>query len=778
MQYICPLISKYLPLMKRFYFALTALIFCVAANAQIVNIPDANFKAKLLLAGPNQMIASTVPPESSGNVTVYTKVDTNNDGEIQVSEASMIKYLNISSAPVHSLEGISSFINLESLQSSSIELSSLDLSGLVNLKYIYCSTNGLTSLNVSGLVNLRKISCPFNQLQELNLSGLTNLQQVTCPHNQLTSLDLSGLINVTNVECYGNQLTSLIVNDSTNLTSLFCYDNQLTTLDINNLTRLTLVNCRVNQLTSLDVGNLTSLTRLLCDNNQLTTLFLKNNNVNWATLDLGNNPNLIYICADEADIASIQQNVATLGYTNCQVNSYCNFTPGGTYYTIEGSKKIDGGNDGCDASDLGYPYLKFNITSGANTGTLISNATQENYSITVPAGTHTITPKLENPTYFTVSPASATVTFPATASPAVRNFCIIPNGIHHDLEVVFIPTSHDIRPGFNARYKIKYKNKGNLNENATVHLNYNDQILTYVSASVPPTQSPNTISWNLGNLAPFQSGEIEVTLDINTPMDLPPVNMGDILNYKATINGLNTDETPDDNSNTFNQLVFNSFDPNDKTCLEGTVLSQSQIGKYVHYKIRFENTGTFAAQNIVVKDIIDTTKLDIATLELTDASHSCTTKISNLNKVEFLFEDINLPFDDANNDGYVVFKIKIKPTVLANAAISNEANIYFDYNFPVLTNTATSTFQTLNNDAFEFDTHLTLFPNPVGEFLNLTTKQNIAIYSMTIYTILGQQVQTATNPDKKVDVSGLKTGSYIVKVVTNKGISSRKFLKK
>jgi hypothetical protein len=31
--------------------------------------------------------------------------------------------------------------------------------------------------------------------------------------------------------------------------------------------------------------------------------------------------------------------------------------------------------------------------------------------------------------------------------------------------------------------------------------------------------------------------------------------------------------------------------------------------------------------------------------------------------VEFIFQGIQLPFDDANNDGYVVFKIKSKNTL-------------------------------------------------------------------------------------------------------------------
>ena len=73
------------------------------------------------------------------------------------------------------------------------------------------------------------------------------------------------------------------------------------------------------------------------------------------------------------------------------------------------------------------------------------------------------------------------------------------------------------------------------------------------------------------------------------------------------------------------------------------------VGKEVHYLIRFENTGTANAENIVVKDMIDTTKFDINSLIPIDGSHPFVTKISNTNKVEFIFENINLPFGDANN---------------------------------------------------------------------------------------------------------------------------------
>ena len=73
------------------------------ANAQIVNIPDANFKAKLLEADVTNNIA--------GNL----KIDTNDNGEIEVSEAVLITMLNLSNSSISNLTGIQDFINLQSL---------------------------------------------------------------------------------------------------------------------------------------------------------------------------------------------------------------------------------------------------------------------------------------------------------------------------------------------------------------------------------------------------------------------------------------------------------------------------------------------------------------------------------------------------------------------------------------------------------------------------------------------------------------------------------------
>ncbi|WP_395054461.1 T9SS type A sorting domain-containing protein [Flavobacterium sp.] len=636
--------------MKKFYITLVTFLFLAVAHAQIVNIPDPVFKARLLAASSSDNIASTIEPNDNGYVSTHNKIDINNDGEIQVSEALLIKFLRVPASNIIDVTGVNAF---------------------VNLKYFNCANNQISDIDVSGLSKLRILYCHINQLNSLKI---------------------------------------------------------------------------------------------------------KNNNPNsWLTLDFFTNDNIAYICTDEDDITFVKNRALLYAYNYCNVNSYCSFNPGGTFYTIQGIQKIDFNNNGCDTNDSNYPNLKFDITDGTVSGSIISNVSG-NYSIPVQSGTHTITPQFENPTYFTVSPATASVTFPTATSPFSQNFCITPNGVHHDLEVIVIPLL-PARPGFDAAYKIKYKNKGNMSETATLVFNYNDAVLDYVGATLAPiTQNVGSLSWNIGTIAPFQSGEFIVTLNVNSPMETPAVNAGAILSYSATINGLNTDETPIDNTAALNQTVVNSYDPNDKTCLEGNTINPSMIGKYVHYKIRFENTGTFPAQNIVVKDMIDVSKFDISSLQMIDASHSCTTRISG-NKVEFIFENINLPFDDANNDGYVVFKIKTKSTLVVGNTISNQANIYFDYNFPIVTNTATSTFQALNNDAFVFENEFVLYPNPAKDLLHIEVKNEIEMTSISIYNMLGQVVLTTTNPSNTIEVSNLKTGNYFIKVTTDKGTTTSKFVK-
>lgn len=160
------------------------------------------------------------------------------------------------------------------------------------------------------------------------------------------------------------------------------------------------------------------------------------------------------------------------------------------------------------------------------------------------------------------------------------------------------------------------------------------------------------------------------------------------------------------------------------------------------------------------------------------SSHQMVTRIREENIAEFIFEGINLPFDDANNDGYVLFKIKTLPTLTVGQYFDNQALIYFDYNAPIETNYTLTFIQALDNADFSFADQFTLFPNPAGSQVNVKSKNGIAITSISLYSMTGQLVQTQLGALDTVDVSALQSGTYIIKVHTENGTASTRFVKK
>ncbi|WP_309641710.1 T9SS type A sorting domain-containing protein [Flavobacterium sp.] len=798
--------------MKNIFFLLIGLFLFCSSNAQILNIPDARFKLNLINASASNAIAKNA-------LGTNVAIDTNADGEVQVSEALIINELSITYGNILNLNGIEGFANLHKLSCTSSTVTTINASGLANLETLGCSNTDLSTLNVAGLTHLKTLSCANNNLVSLDLTNLTSLETLYCPQNQITSLDCSGLSLVDHIYCSSNQLTSLNltgcshlsyldmqtndisnldVSDCTALYQLTCNDNQIGSLDLsqnhllwiltaynNMLTDVNLSGCHEvsdievqnNLLTTLDASDCYSLTTINFSSNHLQSLGIKNGSYEF-TINPANNPNLNYVCCDENQANGVKNVMDVYGYPNCTINTYCTFTPGGDYFTLQGNAHWDADNNGCNAEDMGYPNLKLSITNGTVNQNFIANQTGA-YGTAFVAGSYTITPVLENPSYFNITPASVNIAFPNVSNPAIRDFCITSIGLHSDVRVTLLPLNPS-RPGFDANYMIVYENIGNQAQSGTVSLNYIDLIMDLVESN-PAVDSTalNTLYWNFSDLQPFEKRMISVKLNINSPVETPPVIAGDFLGYFAYITIDGSDEHLANNRSELKQLVVNSVDPNDKTCIQGNTISPSEVGKYVDYIIRFENSGTANAENIVVKDIIDVAKFDVSSLILTNASHSCVANISATNKVEFIFENINLPFDDQNNDGYVAFKIKTKPTLVVGDTFTNNASIYFDYNAAIVTNNATTTIQVLAAQDFEFTDYFKMYPNPASTILNIESKKEIRITSIAVYNILGQLLIAVPNAQEvsAIDVSNLKTGNYFIKINSDKGTTNTKFIK-
>lgn len=221
--------------MKDHYISFLLLLFSLGVNAQIVNIPDANFKAKLLEADTTNQIAS-----SSSSYFLPMKIDVNGNGEIEESEALLVRMLNVNNAAIGSLIGISSFSNL---------------------RWLFCKNNLITSLDVNNLTFLRRLDCSHNLLSSLNCQNIENrIEFLDCSYNNLTSLLLPNFYVFLDM---GDQL--MYAN---------CSHNQLTNIVLNDNEQLSLLDLSYNSLTVLSFVNLEVYGGLILSNNPLTTINL------------------------------------------------------------------------------------------------------------------------------------------------------------------------------------------------------------------------------------------------------------------------------------------------------------------------------------------------------------------------------------------------------------------------------------------------------------------------------------------------------------------------
>jgi Leucine-rich repeat (LRR) protein len=673
---------------------------------------------------------------------------------------------------------VSGLTSLKVLWCDENQLTALDLSGLVNLEQLTCSKNQIPSLNFSGLNALIYIYCSFNPIPVLNVSGLTNLQALFCSDTLLTALDVSGLTNLTNLQCANNAIPALNVSGLINLQYLFCRNNQIPSLDLTGFVNLKQLDCADNQLTTLDTSDCINLTLgTSCQNNNLSTLFVKNG-INENVAFFGN-PNLQFVCADEMEIANIQTNIE-LNSPDAVVSSYCSFTPGGNYNSVTGTAHYDMNANGCDASDIRANNVRFDMSDGTiASGTFLNNTGI--YTLYADIGNYTLNAHLENPSIFNITPTTTTHNFPALNSTVInQDFCLTANGVHNDAEIVLFPT--DVaRPGFDSPYLLFIKNKGNQPLSGSVNLVFDDARTDFVSA-LPnaDTVAPNSLTWNYTDLLPFETRTIALTLNINSPLETPAVNSNDILPFTATINPIVGDDLPEDNVFNLNQIVVNSFDPNDINCLEGEIVPPSEIGKYLHYVARFENTGNYQAENVVVKIAIDPTKYDVNTLQLLHTSQLADTKITG-NVVEFIFRNINLApaagDPPVGGHGTIMFKLKSKSTLVSGDEVSNKADIFFDYNAPITTNDARTTFALLSNPGFIKDTSVVLHPNPTKGNLKIDADHMIKV--IELYDIQGRILQTSieNTTTAKLDIANKANGIYFVKITTERGTNIEKVIK-
>jgi uncharacterized repeat protein (TIGR01451 family) len=190
------------------------------------------------------------------------------------------------------------------------------------------------------------------------------------------------------------------------------------------------------------------------------------------------------------------------------------------------------------------------------------------------------------------------------------------------------------------------------------------------------------------------------------------------------------------------------------------------------YTIRFQNTGTAPAVNVFIIDTIHP-NLDITSLRVVGQSHPMVTEWNPGNEIRFRFDNIMLP-DSMNNEpeshGYVIYEIDQMPDLNSGEQMLNTANIYFDFNEPVQTNTVVNTiaFPVGVQEQISNQGNLLVFPNPTRDLLQIRSKD--AVSMIKVYNALGQTVfnQSVKSDRYILDVSSWSNGLYLIES-TGKG---------
>jgi hypothetical protein len=295
---------------------------------------------------------------------------------------------------------------------------------------------------------------------------------------------------------------------------------------------------------------------------------------------------------------------------------------------------------------------------------------------------------------FSTLPQTITTTATTTTYNDIH-FALCPQADLHNVSIS-IQTTPSFRPGFGQYQFLTIWNNGPQPED--VVMNYELTNMPGVTAQVISdggVLSANTITWNLTTVPAFGHASTELYLMLDTQIPI-----GQILTSTASVNFVsaqNVDIFPTNNTLINTEVVVGSYDPNDITvnipAYNHELLANGEA-RSLDYTIRFQNTGTAEAINIRVLDDIEQ-DLEISSFEMIGSSHPCTLTFNENNQVEWLFENIMLPDSTSNEEeshGYIQYRIKTQPNLLLDDVIENTAAIYFDFNEPVITNTATTVF--------------------------------------------------------------------------------------
>ena len=423
-----------------------------------------------------------------------------------------------------------------------------------------------------------------------------------------------------------------------------------------------------------------------------------------------------------------------------------------------------------DGIENSVPSTIVEITPGP---IYLTTSSTGQYSIGLNFGDYTVTE--QNPVFDQSCPGTVTL---ASGAQTLNVGCA--GG--EPLDVQLTMANGPARPGFELAYGLSVENLTPASTGAVTLTMTLDPTLGFISAIPTPTSvAGNVLMWSLLMNQVFQQRSVSVLAQIPPDVGL----IGSTLSTTAQVTTANPAGNLANNSATSNQLVTGSFDPNDK--LASTSLGSNSVwlineDSWIDYIIRFQNTGNDTAFNVIITDTLPPT-LDPASITWGAGSHAHSRALLGQGVLKFIFPNILLPDSNVNeprSHGFVSFRIRPHLPMLPGTVIENIANIYFDFNPPVITEPSmlVAEFSTGMQGQPQEQEAMLLVPNPVSDELRISANSSIA--SLRVISADGREVlaRSVRAANASITVDQLQAGAYLLIATFTNGTEAReRFIK-
>ena len=464
------------------------------------------------------------------------------------------------------------------------------------------------------------------------------------------------------------------------------------------------------------------------------------------------------------------------------------------YGTVSGTVYIDK-NTNClfDAGDTALNGII--VTSNANLSSPSAPSISE-WNYTGSAGTYSITVQKSWMTNYTVSlPPDYAFIFPISPCFSGSYTCttLPQTGVDFPLECTsnidvycFAESPADVRVNTPFFMQPFVGNVGCDTASGQMKLVKDSRVIYDPSLSLYPASSVagDTLIWNYTDLTNVSGGaywnymlpSIHLTPDTT-------VVVGDTLCFRVYTNILPADINPWDNDYTICLPVVYSYDPNLKEVSPQGTGPQGYIPATTDsltYTVHFQNTGSSYAINVSIIDTLDS-HISPNSVKILGTSKTMTPVWLAPNIVQFNYNSIYLP-DSTDNEaashGYVRFMVKLNSGLPAGTQIKNTADIYFDTNPAVVTNTTLNTIQAPVTTGLPTASiaPVKLYPNPATDYVVVEHLQNgkIQIEDINGSVVIEQDV---TDSKTTIDINRLPNGIYVAKFISKNGVTIKKFIK-